>query len=78
MARHLGGLLESDDSRRLEAKVGLEVLRGESETGTPSVVTLCAFMSWGTGTGNWQQTWAISRTRRWKGSLRMRSSVDFW
>ena len=24
------------------------------------------------------KTCAISRTRRWKGSLRMRSSVDFW
>ena len=24
------------------------------------------------------KSWAISRTRRWKGSLRMRSSVDFW
>ena len=24
------------------------------------------------------KSWAISRTRRWNGSLRMRSSVDFW
>ena len=24
------------------------------------------------------KSWAISRTRRWKGSLRMSSSVDFW
>merc|ERR1719288_148609 len=24
------------------------------------------------------KSWAISLTRRWKGSLRMRSSVDFW
>ena len=24
------------------------------------------------------KSWAISRTRRWKGSLQMRSSVDFW
>ena len=24
------------------------------------------------------KSWAISRTRRWKGSLRIRSSVDFW
>lgn len=24
------------------------------------------------------KSWAISRTNRWKGSLRMRSSVDFW
>jgi hypothetical protein len=24
------------------------------------------------------KSWAISRTKRWKGSLRMRSSVDFW
>ena len=43
----LGGLLQGDDGRRLEAEVGLEV-------------------------------WAISRTRRWKGSLRISSSVDFW
>ena len=25
-----------------------------------------------------KRSWAISRTSRWKGSLRMRSSVDFW
>lgn len=24
------------------------------------------------------KSWAISRTRRWKGSLRIKSSVDFW
>jgi len=24
------------------------------------------------------KSWAISRTRRWNGSFRMRSSVDFW
>ena len=24
------------------------------------------------------KSWAISRTRRWKGSLRMSNSVDFW
>ena len=24
------------------------------------------------------KSWAISLTRRWKGNLRMRSSVDFW
>merc|ERR1719187_2927396 len=24
------------------------------------------------------KSWAISRTRRWKGSLRISSSVDFW
>jgi hypothetical protein len=24
------------------------------------------------------KSWATSRTRRWKGSLRIRSSVDFW
>ena len=24
------------------------------------------------------KSWAISRTRRWNGSLRIRSSVDFW
>ena len=24
------------------------------------------------------KSWAISRTRRWNGSLRMSSSVDFW
>ena len=44
----LRGLLQGDDSRRLEAEVGLEV------------------------------SCAISRTRRWKGSLRISSSVDFW
>ena len=27
---------------------------------------------------NTEQSWVISRTRCWKGSLRMRSSVDFW
>ena len=43
----LGGLLQGDDGRRLEAEVGLEVL-------------------------------GDSRTRRWKGSLRISSSVDFW
>merc|ERR1711994_459408 len=28
--------------------------------------------------GSVLKSWAISLTRRWKGSLRMRSSVDFW
>lgn len=28
--------------------------------------------------GHTLKSWAISRTRRWKGSFRMRSSVDFW
>jgi hypothetical protein len=62
----LSGLLEGHDSRRLEAEVRLH------KESTPMTN-----MVYATGRRT-LKSWAISRTRRWKGSLRMRSSVDFW
>ena len=60
--------LEGKDSRRLESekRKTWEYIynkgRGEGVTYRRSVL----------------KSWAISRTKRWNGSLRMRSSVDFW
>ena len=39
---------------------------------------LCAMMAEDWKRRSDLKSWAISRTRRWKGSLRRRSSVDFW
>jgi hypothetical protein len=63
----LSGLLERHNSGRLEAEIRL---RGRVSTE-------------GQRGRLWARrrtlkSWAISRTRRWNGSLRMSSSVDFW
>ena len=60
----LGGLLEGHDGRGLEAEVRLQRVSARGGRGIEGLRTL--------------KSWAISRTRRWKGSLRISSSVDFW
>src|SRR4051794_11778116 len=71
----LDGLLEGANGGALEAEVGLEVLSDfanleydalvDCESGATDRSQRCDRLGW-------------KRTRRWKGSLRMRSSVDFW
>lgn len=62
----LDGLLESTDSGGLEAEVALEVLGDLADLLCVISMSQCA------GYG------PMMLTRRWKGSLRIRSSVDFW
>jgi hypothetical protein len=61
----LDGLLESTDGRRLEAKITLEVLGDFADLLHVNILFGISAVGW-------------SLTRRWKGSLRIRSSVDFW
>lgn len=61
----LGSLLEGHDGGALEAQVGLYI--------TVSNLVIIQRVVKRT-----LKSWAISRTSLWKGSLRMRSSVDFW
>ena len=68
-----GGLLEGHDGRGLEPEVGLRRARGSALT-APNTAARRPH----TTTRRTLKSCAISRTSRWKGSLRMRSSVDFW
>lgn len=63
----LGGFLQRHDSRRLEPQIGLQ--------SSMATMRQCSQTERGELT---LKSCAISRTSRWKGSLRMRSSVDFW
>ena len=67
----LGGLLESHDGRGLEPQVGLEILSDFYRRKRGSRVS-CQRSCWRLFDGY------IPRTRRWKGSFLIRSSVDFW
>ena len=62
----LDRLLEGADGRRLEAEVRLEILG--------NLTNLCGAGQRAVGRGGP----VAGLTRRWKGSLRIRSSVDFW
>lgn len=66
----LDRLLEGADGRGLEAEVALEVLGNLTDL-LMIVLAVC-------GGDVWMQLFVRELTRRWKGSLRMRSSVDFW
>lgn len=66
----LDRLLESADGRGLEAEIGLEVLGDLTNLQADA-----SAMKWMTMACEWLQN---QLTRRWKGSLRIRSSVDFW
>lgn len=66
----LNRLLQRADGGRLEAEVGLEILRDFTDLGNPSVSGSEGCMPFAR-----PREWL---TRRWKGSLRIRSSVDFW
>ena len=67
----LGGLLERHDGRRLEAEVRLEVL------GNLTDETLEAAGAQAEGSVRWRER-NKATGRRTHGSLRIRSSVDFW
>lgn len=62
----LDGLLEGTDGGGLEAKVALEVLGDLTNLLCVRMMDADAMRCW------------MMLTRRWKGSLRIRSSVDFW
>lgn len=62
----LSSLLECHDGGRLEAEIGLKGCSISSVV----VIDVADKLT--------LKSCAISRTRRWKGSLRIRSSVDFW
>ena len=72
----LDGLLEGTDGGGLEAEVGLEVLGDFTNlcpSGQHAVVGQARRVSDAT-----MEDHGVLLTRRWKGSLRIRSSVDFW
>lgn len=65
----LDGLLEGTDGRRLEAEIALEVLGNLTDL----LMQLLACVPL-----TRRVEVCVMLTRRWKGSFRMRSSVDFW
>ena len=68
----LNGLLQSADGGRLESQVGLEVLGDLTNLQGKERVSCVTAM------GGGDSEVVMRLTRRWKGSLRIRSSVDFW
>lgn len=73
----LDRLLESADGRALEAEVGLEVLGDFTDLFARRVSVAVRESAW-LPVASLRPTRESKRTRRWKGSLRMSSSVDFW
>lgn len=67
----LDGLLQGTNGGGLEAEIGLEVLGNLTNLHNPMMSATSAAAK--KGTLNF-----VRLTRRWKGSLRIRSSVDFW
>ena len=72
----LGGLLEGHDGGGLEAEIRL--CKDVERSVRDGRRCVCAYVCVRRERRRTLKSWAISRTRRWKGSLRMRSSVDFW
>lgn len=68
----LDRLLQGTDGRRLEAEVGLEVLGDLTDLQREAKVSSAV------GSGEECATRGLRLTRRWKGSLRISSSVLFW
>jgi hypothetical protein len=75
----LDRLLEGADGRALEAEVGLEVLGNLADLCSRRVSIVVRVREKVASINRVAATDdRRKRTRRWKGSLRMSSSVDFW